>query len=302
MRSTTLRFDTLDEAIRYGHKIGLEVHAWITINEDDHGWGIRSRFATAHPESRWQHRDGRPYRSQQSFAYSEVMKYKLAIVEEIVTRYEVDGIFLDWVRTGDVRDNPQTDAEGVADHGYEPPLVRSFRDEYGLDPTTLSNADDRWVRCRARPHSDFMRSARAIVRTKRPRASLTAMVAHPWCYRGFGDRIDGNLRGLLLDVPTWCREGLVDAVVAAGYYREGGSPEAAYRALAEEAGGKADVWLFAWVPKGVADVDRDFDLARRLGARQILFWEADYLDDGSRDKAAIQRALRGRAGGAPPSR
>ena len=46
------------------------------------------------------------YHSQQSFAYPEVMAYKLAIVEEILTNYAVNGIFLDWIRTGDVRDIP----------------------------------------------------------------------------------------------------------------------------------------------------------------------------------------------------
>jgi hypothetical protein len=45
------------------------------------------------------------------------------------------------------------------------------------------------------------------------------------------------------------------------------------------------------VPRTVADVDREAALARKLGAGQILFWEADYLDDG-RPKAEISRALR----------
>ncbi len=284
-------FDTLAEAVRYGHAIGLEVHAWVTVNEDDHGWGIRSRFAQAHPECRWRKRDGTAYHSQLSFAYPEVMAYKLAVVEEIVTNYAVDGIFLDWLRTGDVRDNPQTDRDGVADHGYEPPLISAFAKEYDTDPRRLPNGDDRWVRFRARPQTEFMRAARRIVRGKRPAAEVSVLVAHPWCYRGLNDRIDGNLRGLLLDVAAWAKEGLIDAAVAGGYYLPGGSPEAAYRALENEVGGRAKVWLYAWVPRTVADVDREAALARKLGAGQILFWEADYLDDG-RPKAEISKALR----------
>ena len=31
--------DSLAEAVRYGHEIGLEIHAWFSINEDDHAWG-----------------------------------------------------------------------------------------------------------------------------------------------------------------------------------------------------------------------------------------------------------------------
>ncbi len=289
-------FDSLAEAVRYGHQIGLQVHAWISINEDDHGWGIRSRFAIAHPESRWRKRDGSVYHSQQSFAYPEVMKYKLAVVEEIVTNYAVDGVFLDWLRTGDVRDNPQTDAAGVADHGYEPPLIDGFKGEYGTDPRQLPNGDDRWVRFRAGPHTEFMRAARKLIREKRPKAEVSVLVAHPWCYRGLNDKIDGNLRGLLLDVSAWANEGLIDAAVAAGYYLPGGTPEGAYRALEKEVNGKVRVWLYAWMPRTVADVNREAALARKLGSNQILFWEADYLDDG-RPKGELSRAMRAISGG-----
>ena len=40
-------FDSLAAAVDYGHSIGLKIHAWATINEDDHGWGWRSEFAKA---------------------------------------------------------------------------------------------------------------------------------------------------------------------------------------------------------------------------------------------------------------
>jgi Glycosyl hydrolase-like 10 len=287
-------FDSLAEAVRYGHRIGLEVHAWVTVNEDDHGWGIRSRFAKEHRDTRWRRRDGTAYRSQQSFAFPEVMRYKLAVIEELLAGYDLDGLFLDWLRTGDVRDNPQTDPDGVADHGYEAPLLDGFRARFGLDPRSLPNGDDRWVRFRAGPHTEFMRSVRALARKRKPRLPVAVLVAHPWCYRGLQDRIDGNLRGLLLDVAAWAREGLIDAAVAAGSYRAGGTPEAAGRALRAETGAAVDVWLYAWVPRTVADLERDAALARRLGTRQVLFWEADYLDDG-RDKVALQRAMRGLA-------
>ena len=287
-------FDTLAEAVRYGHEIGLEVHAWISINEDDHGWGIQSRFSKEHPDTRWRKRDGALYRSQHSFAYPEVMEYKLAIVEEIITHYDVDGIFLDWIRTGDVRDNPQNDAEGVADRGYETPLLEGFKKRYGIDPHEIPNGDERWVRFRARPHTEFMREVRTLVTSKRPDIPIAVMVMQPWGYRGFQDKIDGNLRGMLLDVTTWAREGLIDAAVAAGYYLEGGSAETAYKALLEETEGKVDVWLYEWVPDNPDDFMQDFAMAQRVGAQQILFWEADYID-GRENKEALQECMRAHA-------
>ncbi|MEO7299257.1 MAG: family 10 glycosylhydrolase, partial [Verrucomicrobiota bacterium] len=271
-------FDTLEAAVTYGHKIGLEIHAWLTINEEDHGWGLRTEFSKKHPEFRWRKRDGTFYRSQLSFAFPEVRKYKLALVKELLA-YDIDGFFFDWIRTGDVRDNPQTDADGVAGNGYEEPLVKSFKSRFEIDPHEIPNSDERWVRMRAEPQTEFVRAARKLIRSHRRTLPISALVGHPWHYRGEQNKIDGNLRGLLLDVTTWAREELVDSVVAAGYYRDGGNAEMAYQALRKETEGKVDVWMYAWVPSSAAEVEQTFALADKVSAKEILFWEADYIDD-----------------------
>jgi uncharacterized lipoprotein YddW (UPF0748 family) len=228
-----------------------------------------------------------------SFAFPEVRRYKLALLEELLA-YDIDGVFFDWIRTGDVRDNPQTDPEGVLDSGYEEPLVESFKRNFGMDPHELSNGDERWVRVRAEPQTEFMQAASELIHKKRGKLPISALVAHPWLYRGEQNRIDGNLRGLFLDLPTWAREGLVSAVVPAGYYRDGGNAELAWRALQKETDGKVDVWSYAWVPSSIAEVDQTFALADKLGAKNILLWEADYID--ARPNAAeLQAAMRKRA-------
>jgi hypothetical protein len=286
-------FDSLAAATAYGHEVGLKVWAWVTINEDDHGWGWPSEFTRAHPQFRWVRRDGRPYHSQLSFAFDEVRSYKLALLEELLA-YPIDGVFLDWIRTGDIRDNPQNTPEGVADYGYEAPNVEAFKKRHGADPHSVAVDDERWARARAEPQTRFMRAARGLLKARRPGMPLAVMVGHPWHYRGAIDRIAGNLRGLLLDVGTWAAEGLVDAAVAAGYYRDGGTPAAAWQELRKETGGKADVWTYAWVPQNVGEFDRDFTLARSLGANQVLFWEADYIDDRS-SPGELKRAMSARA-------
>lgn len=107
------------------------------------------------------------------------------------------------------------------------------------------------------------------------------------------DKLDGNLRGLLLDAGTWASEGLIDEAVAAGYYLNG-TPEMAFEALKKETGGKVALWFYAWVPQNVADLERDFALAKKLGASRLLFWEADYID-GRSNREDLQRAMRARA-------
>jgi hypothetical protein len=283
-------FDTLAAAVEYGHQIGLEIHAWASINEDDHGWGIQSEFTKKHPECRWRRRNGTAYHSQLSFAYPEVREYKLGLIKELVRDYKIDGLFLDWIRTGDVRDNPQTDAEGVADNGYEEPLVKKFKKRFRIDPHEVPNGDERWVRARAEPQTEFMRSVKKFVHTQRRKIPVCTMVGHPWHYRGEMNKIDGNLRGLLLDVTTWAREGLMDAAVAAGYYRDGGNAELAYKALVKETEGKVDVWTYAWVPQSVAEFEGTAAQARKLGAKHVLFWEADYIDDRA-DAAKLKAAM-----------
>ncbi len=286
-------FDSLAAAIDYGHSIGLKIHAWASINEDDHGWGWPTEYTKAHPQFRWLRRDGKAYHSQLSFAFPEVRAYKLALIEELLA-YDIDGLFLDWIRTGDIRDNPQTDPAGIANSGYEQPNIDAFKNQYNGDPHDVANADDRWVRVRAEPQTAFMREVHKLVKSKPAPKPITVMVGHPWHYRGMQDPIDGNLRGLLLDVAAWAREGLMDAAIAAGYYRPGGSPASAYHALAEETGGKVDLWYYAWVPQTPAEFDGQFAETQSLGAKRMLFWEADYIDDRPQ-AAALKAAMSAKA-------
>ena len=234
------KFDSLAAAIEYGHKIGLKIHAWATINEDDHGWGWASEFTKAHPEFRWVRRDGKPYHSQLSFAFPEVRAYKLALIDELLTNYDLDGLFLDWIRTGDVRDNPQTDADRrrrqrlrTAEHRrVQSEVQQSIHTTCPTTTTAGSASAPSRKRCSCAPSA----SASTSIRSRCP---IAVMVGHPWHYRGLQDPIDGNLRGLLLDVATWAKEGLMDAAIAAGYYRAGGDATKAYQALAAETAGQS---------------------------------------------------------------
>ena len=275
-------FDSLKEAVEYGHKIGLEIHAWLSINEDDHAWGLISRFCRAHPEYRWVKRSGMPYNSQLSFAFDEVRAYKLGIVKEVL-RYDVDGIFFDWMRTGDVRNGPQTTSDGTADFGYERPLVDGFKAKYKTDPSTLPNDDERWLQFRCEPQTTFMQAAHRLIKRKDAALPIAMMGHHPWSFRGDGTaRINGNRHGLLLDVARWAKDGLIDEVVAAGYFTKGGTPEKAYAYLKKKVGNHCRIWHYAWVPASMQEFDASLKTAAKLGARQILYWESDYIDSPSR--------------------
>ncbi len=118
------------------------------------------------------------------------------------------------------------------------------------------------------------------------------MVQHPWSYRGDNPKYADNLQGLLLDVETWANEGLIDAAVPAGYYapNSGGTPELAYDHLKKLTGGKIDIWMYAWVPTTAEEFRSGLETAQKLGAKQILYWEADYIDNNPH-KTDLQKVM-----------
>jgi len=92
---------------------------------------------------------------------------------------------------------------------------------------------------------------------------------------------------LLVDTRTWAREGLLDGVVAAGYYRPGGTPEGVWRALQEETEGRTPVWLFGWI-RSPEEFAADVQLAGKLGAPQLLLWESDYIGLPPENEALVK--------------
>jgi hypothetical protein len=138
-----------------------------------------------------------------------------------------------------------------------------------------------------------MRAAHALIRQQSRRVAIAVMVQNPWGYRGgpTDTPYKDNLRGLLLDTPAWAKEGLMDEVVAAGYYRPGGNAEAAYAAVRQETGGRVPVWLFGWIGSR-EQFQADVQLAERLGAPQLLLWESDYIGLPPANEAVV-RAMSG---------
>ena len=284
-------FDTLKVACKIAKELGMSMNAWFTLNEDDHAYGMVSRFAKEHPQYVWIKRDGTKYHSQMSYAYPEVREYKLNILKELL-EYDIDGIFFDWIRTGDVRDNPQSDEDGTADFGYEEINLKGFKEKYGIDPRSIPNNDERWVRYRTLGTTQFMQEAAQLIRKKKPDMTISAMVQHPWAYRGLNGKINGSLYGLCLDVETWANERLIDAVVAAGYYKDGGNATLAYEYLKDLTRGQVDVWLYRWIPKTPEEFNNCIEEANALKAKQILFWEADYIDTWG-NKAEMNQVMGG---------
>lgn len=132
-------FDVLQTMLEAAHARGLRVQAWIPQFHDQ---------VAARANPAWQMRTLKngaivPYTGARQTEYfvnpldPAVQAYQLAIVREVVTRYAVDGVMLDWIRfddypmdLGDV-----TRAQYQARHGVDPATI---------DFTRAGPERDRW--------------------------------------------------------------------------------------------------------------------------------------------------------------
>ena len=103
------------EAVRYGHEIGLKFTPGSRSTKTITAGACRANSPKQHPQFRWVNRDGTCLSLATELRISRSPRYKLAIIQGTAPVITISmACFLDWIRTGDVRDNPQTDYDGVA--------------------------------------------------------------------------------------------------------------------------------------------------------------------------------------------
>ena len=153
----------------------------------------RARFFEQHPEWHCLDRDGTDTH-QMSYAVPEVVDYML----------------------DRVRASAKNEPEGYGfffnrDPGlvlFEPAAMQGFREQYGVDPTTLPDRDARLLDWRAEIITDFLRKTRATL------DEVAAQRGCP-CIKSvavvLGD--EAANRFYSYDVARWVREGLVDVLI-----------------------------------------------------------------------------------------
>lgn len=276
-------FDPLQSAAEQAPQFGIELWFYATpLLDCDTGNGWKGEFAKAHPEWYRVFRDGTVSDTNMSWAYPEVMEYKLATIRELL-RYDVKGILLDLVRQHCFRSGSQLlDEQGVCRALYEPPIVNAFRTKTGRDPFAIPNDDPEWMRFRADGNTDYVRRVRQLIRDTKPGVQLGVMV------RGIGhggtQHRGDPYRECLLDVSGWAKEGLIDLLVGDQWMSRQRTPEQ----LAEQV--RLSVSQVAGTPVPVAlemaIFDANLDLVakglaavRAAGAVELALYQDTVLED-----------------------
>lgn len=214
-------WDPLADAVKLAHERDMELHAWVwtfAAGNQRHNEiiNVNSNYPgpvlAAHPD--WANYDNLgnmiPIGQTKPFfdpANPEVRQYLLKLYEEIVTRYNVDGLQLDYIRY------PFQDPSAGRSYGYGKAARAQFQQLTGVDPVNISPSQpdlwQKWTTFRTDQVDSFVAQLSRQLRQKQPNLILSvAVFPLPELER---------IQKIQQNWETWARRGDVDLIVPMTY-------------------------------------------------------------------------------------
>ena len=202
--------DPLPVMISEAHRLGMEVHPWVWVFRvgytKDKGAILR-----AHPD--WAELDasGKDLSPNGGYWLSPAIPaakdFLANLYAELVSRYDVDGIHLDYIRY---------ETEEKASYGFSPASREQFARQYGIDPMNVKPGTlDQlfWNKFRERQVNTFVQRIALQTKAIRPNAIVSAAVApYP---------PDARLH-LMQNWPNWVVNKWVDYLAPMSYSSDDG--------------------------------------------------------------------------------
>jgi len=204
--------DPLEVAVHEARARGLELHAW--INCVPSWWGSvppedSSHVYHAHPEWHWYDQRGERQAFSEDFYVSlnpclpAVREHVIGVCEELVTRYALDGLHLDYIRFP--QEPPATPRGSGSDWPRDARTLELYRADTGLAPDDDQAA---WSAWRAEQVTELVRGIRGMLDSAAPLTALSAAV---------GSEPEYALEAYHQDIGAWIEEGLLDLVLPMNY-------------------------------------------------------------------------------------
>jgi uncharacterized lipoprotein YddW (UPF0748 family) len=297
-------FDPLQDVIDQAHAGGMRVHAWINVNLVASAAEVpadKQHIIYRHPDwlmvpravvqeltyidghspayagkiSRWIR--AQPAGQIEGLYLSPILPdaaaYTERVVRDLVSRYDLDGVHLDYLRYPSDDFDYSRYAVELFKQEVRPtltPAVRTALDTRAkVDPFAYPDAlQDRWTQFRRSRLNSLAMRLRSAVKGARPKAVLTAAVSPD-----FNDAYDVRLQ----DWRTWIENGIIDAVCPMAYTSDA-QAFANLIAGAHAIAGPRPVWagIGAW-RLSPAQTLQHIALARRAGAAGLVLFSYDSL-------------------------
>ncbi len=204
-------FDPLATMIEETHSRGMRLVAWVNVVPA--WWGLTPPTApnhvyNKHPEWLWYDQKGKRQALSEKFYVSlnpclpEVRAHIVAVVNEIVSNYAIDGLHLDYMRFPN--EAPATPAGTDIDYPRDAKTLQLFAAATKKTPDQDPPAWDKW---RTAQVTELVRQIRAKVRAQKPEVEVSSAV---------GVKRESALTHHQ-DAYTWLAEDLVDAVYPMNY-------------------------------------------------------------------------------------
>ena len=164
-------YDSLADVIEKAHAAGLEVHAWVVAFRV---WGERSGPPHTTPEHIWHtHPDwlmcnDKRFMFQRSTTsldpgHPDVEEYLITVFSDIISRYDIDGFTLDYIRYPNNR------------WGYNKVALKRFKREYGRTQNPAPD-DPLWEAWRRNQISNFVKRLYLESKAIKPKVKMGSAV------------------------------------------------------------------------------------------------------------------------------
>ena len=203
-------FDPLELACRQAHARGVELHAYVNVMPAWRGTvppANPEQLYNQRPEWFWHDQNGQR-QALSSFYVSlnpclpEVREYIVDVFRDLVSRYDVDGLHLDYIRLPN--EPPAAPRGSGLDYPRDRRTLALYREETGLSPDDDPEA---WSQWRTDQVTQLVAEIHAMLRGTRPDAVLSAAV--------------GSVRERALhhfqDARRWMDDGIIDVVLLMDY-------------------------------------------------------------------------------------
>jgi uncharacterized lipoprotein YddW (UPF0748 family) len=283
--------DPLAEFIRLARPHGIEVHAWVNVflvaDSSSFENPLPGHLIQTRPEwflkdkvqrsmLSYSARERKSARVEGAFldpALPEVREYNIRVAAEIIKKYDIDGLHLDYIRY------PWSRADTVYDFGTQSAIEHG---ETGL--LFGPGVDD----LRRRNVTEMVRMYSELIEEMKPGLILSAAV---WPSRS---KIEQNI---FQDFPRWVEDGLVDYAFLMAYYRSIELFDSRLKDFYDpELNGRYVIGLGVFTAPEADVIDHQLRAARAIGSAGVCFFEAAWFlkrlsqnGPGEADKYALKK-------------